>query len=61
MEITLSGQQTESQIKKKNLYKRLWDNVKHANLCMIGIPEGKEREKGVKNVFEKLWLKTSQS
>ena len=34
--------------------KDLWDNIKYANLCIIGIPEGEEREKGVENVLEKL-------
>ena len=24
----------------------------HANLCIIGVPEGEEREKGIKNIFE---------
>ena len=27
-----------------------WDNIKCAKLCIIGIPEGKEREKEIKNV-----------
>ena len=30
----------------------LQDNIKCANLCIIGIPEGEEREKGIENVFE---------
>ena len=34
--------------------KDLWDNIKYANLYIIGIPEGEEREKGVENVLEKL-------
>ena len=38
-----------------------WDNKRHANLCTIGIPEGEEREKETENVFEELWLKTSQT
>ena len=28
-----------------------WDNIKHANPHIIGIPEGEEREKGIENVF----------
>ena len=31
----------------------LWDNIKHSNLCTIGIPE-EEREKGIQNVFEEI-------
>uniref|UniRef100_A0A8D0UI86 L1 transposable element RRM domain-containing protein n=2 Tax=Sus scrofa TaxID=9823 RepID=A0A8D0UI86_PIG len=55
MEITQSGQQTENQIKKQESNIRdLWDNIKWANLCITGIPEGEEKEKGIKNVFEEI-------
>ena len=42
LEITQSEQQKEKQIKKKNedSLRDLWDNIKHVNLCIIGIPEG---------------------
>ena len=26
--------------------RELWDNVKHTNIHIIGVPEGDEREKG---------------
>ena len=32
----------------------LWDNMKWANLHIIGIPEGKEKEKGTENIFEEI-------
>ena len=32
----------------------LWDNIKQANLHIIGIPEGKEEEKGIENIFEEI-------
>ena len=32
----------------------LWINIKFANLRIKGIPEGEEREKGIKNVFEEI-------
>ena len=32
----------------------LWDNIKWANLCIIGIPEGEEKEKGIENTFEEI-------
>ncbi|WP_447305890.1 RBD-like domain-containing protein, partial [Escherichia coli] len=55
MEITQSGQQTENQIKKQESNIRdLWDNIKQVNLCIIGIPEGEEKEKGIENVFEEI-------
>ena len=44
IEITQSGQQTESQMKKSESNVRdLQDNIKFANLHMIGIPEGEEK------------------
>ena len=53
-EITQSGQQTENQMKKhESNIRELWDNIKWANLQIIGIPKGEEKEK-------KLWLKTLQ-
>ena len=55
MEITQSGQQTENQIKKHERNIRdVWDNIKRANLCIIGIPEGVEKDKGMENIFEKI-------
>ena len=55
MEITQSGQQTENQMKKhESNIRDPWDNIKQANLCIIiGIPEGKEKEKGIENIFDK--------
>ena len=32
----------------------LWDNIKQANLCIIGIPEDDEKEKGVENLFQEM-------
>ena len=45
IEITQSGQQRESQMKKSESNVRdLQDNIKFANLHMIGIPEGEGKE-----------------
>ena len=55
MEITQSGQQTENQMKKhESNIRDLWDNIKWANLRIIGIPEGEEKEKGIENTFEEI-------
>ena len=32
------------------------DNIKHNNICIIGIPEGEEEEQGVENLFEKVMM-----
>ena len=47
---------TESQIKKKNEsnIRDIWNNIKRANLRIIGIPEREEREKGIENVSEEI-------
>ena len=55
MEITQSGQQTENRIKKlESNIRDLWDNIKQANLRIIGIPEGVEKDKGMENIFEEI-------
>ena len=56
MEITQLGQHTENQIlKKESNIRNIWDNIKEANLCIIGIPRGKEKEKKrLENIFEKI-------
>ena len=32
----------------------LWDNIKHINICIIGVPEREEREKGPEKIFEEI-------
>ena len=32
----------------------LWDNIKHHNICIIGVPEGEEREKGPEKICEEI-------
>ena len=32
----------------------LWDNIKQAKLCTIGIPGGEEKEKGIEIIFEEI-------
>ena len=57
LEITQSGQQTENQTNKQkneSNIRDLWDNIKRANLHILGIPEGKEKENGIENIFEEI-------
>ena len=37
--------------------RELWDNVKHTNICIIGVSEGEEREKGTGKIFEEIIAK----
>ena len=34
--------------------RELWDNVKCTNMCVIGVPEGSDREKGTEKIFEEI-------
>ena len=53
VEITKPGQQTENQMKKhESNIRHLWDNIKQANLRIIGSPEGEEKEEETENIFE---------
>ena len=40
--------------RQKDNIQGLWDNIKCANLCIIGVPEGEEREKGIENALEEI-------
>ena len=35
----------------------LWHNIKQANLHIMEIPEGEEKEKGIENIFEEIMSK----
>ena len=55
MEITQSEQQKEKQIlKHENILRDLWDNIKHTNIRITGVPEEEETEKRVKDVFDNI-------
>ena len=52
MEITDAEQTKEKRMKKKNenSLRKLWDNIKHTNIRIIGMPEGEERERARENI-----------
>ena len=53
MEFTAAEQNEEKRIKRnEDSIRDLWDNIKHNNIRIIGVPEGEEREKGPKKIFE---------
>lgn len=37
---------------KKNTLRELWGNMKYHNICFIGVPEGAESERVIKNLLE---------
>ena len=58
MEITDAEQKREKRLKRnEESLRELWDNVKCTNICIIGVPEGEEREKGTEKIFQEITAK----
>ena len=56
--ITAEEQNKEKRIKRiEDNLRDLWDNIKHTNIQIIGIPEEEEKEKGSEEIFEELIVK----
>ena len=48
-------QNKETRIQKnEERLKNLWDNFKHSNIWIIGVPEGEKEEQETENLFEKI-------
>ena len=55
VEFTAAEQNKEKRMKRnEDSLRDLWDNIKHNNIRIIGVPEGEEREKGPEKIFEKI-------
>ena len=55
MEFTAAEQNKEKRMKKnEDNLRDFWDNIKRNNICIIGVPEGEEREKGPEKIFEEI-------
>uniref|UniRef100_A0A8D1YKF4 L1 transposable element RRM domain-containing protein n=2 Tax=Sus scrofa TaxID=9823 RepID=A0A8D1YKF4_PIG len=53
VEITDVEWNEEKRIKRiEDSLKELWDNFKHTNIHIIGVPEGEERDKGPEKISE---------
>ena len=58
VEFTAAEQNKEKRMKRnEDRLRDIWDNIKHNNICIIGVPEGEEREKGPEKIFEKIIVK----
>ena len=44
-------------MQNKNRFRELSDSIKHNNICIIGIPEKEEIEKGKEKLFEEIIVK----
>ena len=49
-------EQNKEKIMKRNedSLRDLWDNIKCNNICIIGVPEGEEREKDQRKYLKRL-------
>ena len=57
VEFTAVEQNKEKRMKRnEDSLRDLWDNIKCTNICIIGIPEGEEREKGPEKIFVEIIL-----
>ena len=55
VEIMGAEQKKEKRLKtNEESLRELWDNIKHTNIHIIGVPEGEEREKGTKKIFQEI-------
>ena len=55
VETTATKQNIEKRMKiNEDSLQNLWDNIKLANIFIIGVPEREEREKGHEKVFEEI-------
>ena len=60
VEFTAVEQNKEKRMKiNEDSLRYFWDNIKHSNIRIIGVPEGEEREKGPEKIFEEIVVKTS--
>ena len=55
VEITAAEQKIENRLRRNEDSPRdLWDNIKCTNICIIGVPEEEERERGPEKMFEEV-------
>ena len=58
VEFTAVEQNKEKRMKRnEDSLRDLWDNIERNNILIIGVPEGEEREKGSKKIFEEIIVK----
>ena len=55
MEITSEQQNKVKRIKRtEDSLRDFWDNTKHTNIWIIGVPEEEEKKKGYEKIFEEI-------
>ena len=60
VEITDVEERREKRLKtNEESLRELWDNVKFTKICILGVPEGEEREKGTEKIFQEIIAENS--
>ena len=55
VEITSEEQNKVKRMKRtEDSLRNLWDNIKHTNVWIIGVPEKEEKKKGYEKIFEEI-------
>ena len=55
VDITATEKNKEKRMKRiEDSHRDLWDNNKHNNTQIIGVPEEEEKEKGSEKIFEEI-------
>ena len=55
VEITTAEQNKEKRMKRiEDSLRGLWDNIKHTNIRIIGVPEEEKKKKGTEKMFEEI-------
>ena len=55
VEITSKEQNKVKRMKRtEDSLRDLWDNIKHTNIQIIGVPEEEEKKKGYEKIFEEI-------
>ena len=59
VEITTTEQNKEKRMKRiEDTLRDLWDNIKHTNIQITGVPEEEEKKKGTEKIFEEIIVET---
>ena len=60
MEITTTEQNKDKRMKRiEDSLRDFWDNIKHTEIQIIGVPEEEETKKGTEKISEEIIVETS--
>ena len=54
VDITYEEQNKVKRMRTEDILRDLWDNIKHTNFQIIGVPENKRKRKGMRKFLKRL-------